>query len=113
MRSKSVILGLTLAASYGLTGCSSGDDYQGICTDPVTEERVDDDLCESGDDDSDFVWFYMGSGHSAPPIGKKFNKSHGVYKVPSGKTASKGGVSKTGGKITRGGFGSSGGKSSS
>lgn len=117
LRSKTVALGLTVVAASVLTGCSSTDGAA-ICVDPATETRVDDDECDGVDEDYDgtgggFFWFYMPHGHSAPAVGSTYNPSSGYYKAPSGKTYTKGGVSTSGGTISKGGFGSGFGKSSS
>lgn len=116
LRSRSVQLGLTVLAASALTAC--GEDGSAICVDPQTEQRVDDGSCDGVDEDYDgtgagFYWFYIPSGTSAPAVGSSYNPSSGYYKAPSGQTYSKGGVSKSGGTVSRGGFGSGFGKSSS
>jgi hypothetical protein len=122
MRSRNVALALTtVAAAASLSSCSTGDDYQAICVDPQTEMRVDDDECDDVDDDYDggsgFAWFYISThgSHRAPAVGHSYSKlkSSGVYKVPSGKSYSKGGFSSKGGSVKSGGFGSGFGKASS
>jgi hypothetical protein len=126
MRSKNVALALTtLAAAASLSSCSAGDDYQAICVDPQTEERVADDTCDDdtgtyveGESDLDgFYWFYIptSGGHRAPAVGSSYSslKSAGVYKPPAGKSFTKGGFSSKGGSVKSGGFGSGFGSASS
>jgi hypothetical protein len=111
MKSNAVKLGLTALVASSLTGCGT-DDGQAICVDPQTEVRVDDDDCDGVDEDYDgtgggFYWFYIPSGHSAPGVGSRYNRSVGYYKAPSGTSFSKGGVATKGGSVSRGGFGGS------
>jgi hypothetical protein len=102
-----------------------GADYAAVCTDR-NGVRVDDSKCAhapdaytgDGFDATDaFLWYYIGTsaGHTAPPIGSR--AMAGTYRTPvsvqfSGgtrvATVQRGGVSTTGGSISRGGFGVSG-----
>ncbi len=104
MKNTIATVALTAMIAAGLAACgeSSSDepDYVGMCVHPETEERVDDDACDS--DDSDYLttalWWYMltSSSRSVPAIGQTYNPDHGTYKVPKGKTYTKGGLPKKG-----------------
>jgi hypothetical protein len=112
-------LGLVSALAVVIAGCSvapSEADEIGVCIDPKTEQRIDDDKCSDGsngwesDDGSVWFWYSVSSGHSAPPIGQKVNPSHGYRGEPKSTYYSRGGVPKTGSVISkstiqRGGFG--------
>ncbi len=126
MRSAAVTLGLTALVATSLTGCSDDEkpEYAAICVNPVTNERLDDDQCKDDREydghSGGFYWFYMpmGSSYVVPPVGGRYTTSGGTYRISqtSGKsggaaTYHRGGVAKTGGKITTvtsGGFGKSG-----
>ncbi|HEY3691138.1 MAG TPA: hypothetical protein VGL46_12670 [Pseudonocardiaceae bacterium] len=95
-------------------------DYVAVCSDPRTGNRVDDNQCRtapqdfSGGADSSLHWFYMptNSGYVAPPIGQRIPRTAGSYTTPkaskSGTPAiQRGGAPRSGGAVTRGGFGSS------
>ena len=132
LRSAHVGLGLTVMAAAALTGCAADEpDYAAICVDPITEERIDDDLCDDSDDPSDyhgsgggFFWFYVNtsSSHPIPAVGSRFNPGHGTYTgstlTRGGKTVQRGGMPEAGSPSVRsftksGGFGSTRGVSSS
>lgn len=112
-------LGLVSSLALVLAGCSvapSEADEIGVCINPRTEERIDDDRCSDGSDgwesDDGSVWFWYGanSGHSAPPVGQKVTPSHGYKGDPKALNFSRGGVPKAGSTISkstiaRGGFG--------
>jgi hypothetical protein len=123
----------TVAAALLAAACDvddDGADYAAVCTDR-NGVRVDDAKCAHAPTDyggdmfspaNDFLWYYIGTsaGHTAPPIGSR--AVAGTVRTPvsvqstSGgtriATVQRGGVSGTGGSISRGGFGvgSSGGK---
>lgn len=112
-------LGLVSALALVLAGCSvapSEADEIGVCINPKTEERIEDDRCSDGSDgwesDDGSVWFWYGvnSGHSAPPVGQKVSSGHGYRGQPKATNFSRGGVPKAGSVISkstimRGGFG--------
>lgn len=120
-------VGLVSALALVISGCTVAPaeaDEIGVCINPKTEERVDDDQCSDGsegwesDNGSVWFWYATNSGHSAPPIGQRVTSSHGHVGAPKSSFYSRGGVPKAGSTISkstiaRGGFGSgSAGKSS-
>ncbi|NHC47546.1 hypothetical protein [Motilibacter aurantiacus] len=127
-RSTSVSLGLTALLAAGLTGCggSDGDDVNAVCVDAQTQQRVDDDEC---DDDayngsvagSPFLWYFLGRASAVPAFGVPVVGYAGSFSPPASLSGVRTGMPRagaakgyTGGKVTkvsRGGFGSSGGKS--
>ena len=131
MRSRTVLLGVTALAASTLSGCASEPEYAAICTDPQTNERVDDSQCDDSDDPDDyhgggagFFWFYLATrgGSPIPGIGQRYNPGSGTYNgsslVRSGTTVQRGGLPVKGAPSVRsftksGGFGSSKGVSSS
>ena len=131
MRSRTVLLGITALAASSLSGCASEPEYAAICTDPQTNERVDDDQCDDSDDPDDyngtgagFFWFYLATRGSSPipAVGQAYNPSSGTYNgrtiVRSGTSVQRGGLPTTGASSVKsftrsGGFGSSKGVSSS
>lgn len=138
-RSEIVALGVTaVMAASSLAACGSDDEpeYAGVCVDPQTQVRLEDDQCrcldpDSGewntdDDDcrsrsgnrSHVGWYFIPYGLIAAGVGQRvaggslsrpMNRSYGVGGVPrTGGTVSKSSV-KGGTTISRGGFGSRGG----
>lgn len=107
-------VGLVAAVAAALSGCAMEDapDEVGVCIDPKTEMRLDDDKCDrDGNDREGSVWFFYNTshGHSSPPVGQKVNRSHGTMK-PTTTSFTRGGVPTTGSvisksAISRGGFG--------
>lgn len=112
-------IGLVSSLALVLAGCSVAPaeaDEIGVCINPKTEERIEDDRCSDGSDgwesDDGSVWFWYGinSGHTAPPVGQKVNPGHGYRGQPKATNFSRGGVPKAGSTISkstiaRGGFG--------
>jgi hypothetical protein len=112
-------IGLVSSLALVLAGCSVAPaeaDEIGVCINPKTEERIEDDRCSDGSDgwesDDGSVWFWYGinSGHTAPPVGQKVNVSHGHKGGPGTMNHARGGVPKAGSTISkstiaRGGFG--------
>jgi hypothetical protein len=133
-KSSAVALGVTALLAAALTGCSSDDDryereyrydasdadYEAVCVDQTTEERVPEQYCVE-DDGTDGTahgyygghhthWYYVPRGYSYPGIGTKVRG--GSYTRPaSSYTVRKGGGSTTTG--TSGGGSSSYGSSDS
>lgn len=116
---KTSTIGLVSAVALVLSGCSTAPadaDEIGVCIDPKTEQRIDDDKCTDGSegwessDGSVWFWYATSSGHNAPPIGQKVSKSHGYTGQPKAPYFARGGVPATGSVISkstiaRGGFG--------
>jgi hypothetical protein len=104
------MLGLTALAASTLTGCVAEEpDYQAICVDPSSQQRVDEDQCSDDDDPDDydghssgFFWFYMASRSSRPlpAVGAAYNPAYGTYGgnalVSNGKYVVRGGVPASG-----------------
>lgn len=139
-RSEMVALGVTaVMAASSLTACGSDADdepeYAGVCVDPQTQVRLDDDQCrcmdpETGDwnqDDDDcrsrshtrshVGWYFIPYGLIAAGVGSRVaggsfsrpDRSYNAGGVPrTGGTVSKSSV-KGGTTVSRGGFGSRGG----
>lgn len=120
-------LGLVTALALVLSGCGvapSDADEIGVCIDPRTDQRIDDDKCSDGsegwesDDGSVWFWYSTSSGHNAPPVGQKITRGNGYVGAPKSSAYARGGVPTSGSTISkstiaRGGFGSgSAGKSS-
>lgn len=113
-------VGLVSALALVLAGCTvspSEADEIGVCIDPNTEQRIDDDKCTDGsegwesEDGSVWFWYSTSSNHTAPPIGQKVTKSQGYTGAPKTNAFSRGGVPTAGSSISkstiaRGGFGS-------
>jgi hypothetical protein len=88
---------LTIGA---LTACGGDDDYQGICIDPATQQRVNDEYCTTDRHDGHhYGWGYYPVGSRVPAVG---HKAAG-YKttVPSGRSYVRGGAPKTGGPVAK------------
>jgi hypothetical protein len=131
MRSRTVLLGVTALTASSLSGCVSQPDYAAICTDPQTNERVDDSQCDDSAEPRDyspglggFFWFYMfaGSNRRIPAVGQPFNPRTGTFDggglVRNGRSVQRGGLPRAGGVSVKaytrsGGFGTSRGVSSS
>lgn len=120
-------VGLVASLALILAGCTAApadSDEIGVCIDPKTDQRIEDDECPNGrngwesENGSVWFWYSTSSGHSAPPIGQKVIRSTGYSGAPTATYHSRGGVPKAGSVISkstiaRGGFGSgSAGKSS-
>jgi hypothetical protein len=120
-------VGLVSALALVLVGCTvapSDADEIGVCMNPNTDERIEDDRCPDGsegwesEDGSVWFWYSTSAGHNAPPIGQKVTKSNGYTGTPKSNYYARGGVPTAGSSVSkstiaRGGFGSgSAGKSS-
>lgn len=58
-----------LLAALGLTGCSSGNNYDQLCVDPVSQMRMDWTYCTVGNPYYHSGWVYfVPYGYSAPGI---------------------------------------------
>lgn len=94
-----VMIAMVITALVIATGCGvDEEETRGICVDPQTEVRVDDDMCESDEFeyDSAMVIWWMRSGQSYPRVGQRVNKSHVTTKAPSGSNTKLGLPSKGG-----------------
>jgi hypothetical protein len=90
-------------------------DYQSVCTDTVTEERVEDEICEEEDNShgGTYVgssrrshhWYYVPVGSRAPGLGQKATGGSSLAPDPARYSVRRGGVSASGGTVARGGFG--------
>jgi hypothetical protein len=90
---------VALAVTAGVAACSTGSDYHGVCTDAHTHHRIDDKYCAGSHTDALlYYWMFFGPGSYAPPIGSPV--SGGTRTVPSGSTATTGGVPTTGATIS-------------
>jgi hypothetical protein len=119
-KSAAVPLVVTSSLALALAGCAGGasddevaaDDlqYQGVCVDPDTGERVDDDVCD--DDDarggsgvgSAFLWYYFLRGRAFPAVGAPVSAfregSDYVRTVPTGTSYVSGGAARSGGTVS-------------
>ena len=132
MRSTTVMLGVTALAASSLSGCAASEpDYAAICTDPQTNERVDDDQCDDSEEPRDytpglggFFWFYMltSGANRIPAVGQAYSPRWGSYNgrglASAGNRVQRGGLPRQGASSVKsftrsGGFGSSRGISSS
>jgi len=132
MRSKTVLLGVTALAASNLSGCvASTPDYAAICSDPETNERVDDSQCDDSEEPRDyspglggFFWFYMltSASHRIPAVGQAYSPGWGTYNgrnlARAGTRVQRGGLPRQGASSVKsftksGGFGGSRGVSSS
>lgn len=106
-RSASVVAaGTALFAAAVLTGCGDDEpepDYQGVCVDEHTQQRVDDDECDDDEDSSGSHSFvYFGSGSRVPAVGQPYTGYAGFTKsVPNGHAAVRGGAPAGGGTVSK------------
>lgn len=115
---------ITSSLALALAGCSSDTSsstpgttsaadaqYQGVCVDPATGQRVDDDVCD--DDDgyghggglgSGLLWYYFLRGRPFPAVGARVSsfREGGDYvrSVPTGTTFVSGGADRAGGTVS-------------
>ncbi len=86
MRSASVAIGVTALAAAALSGCTSSPDYNAVCVDEETQERVPDDYCDDDDTYSSYgggyTWYYIGGSRRVPSVGSRV--SGGSTSRPSG-----------------------------
>ncbi len=115
-RSASVCIGLTALGASVLTGCAAQQpDYQALCVDPGSEQRVPDEQCSDAEDPEDydgtsgvgFFWFYMAASSRAPlpAIGSRYDPSVGTYRgralVDGGRYVVRGGAPSAGASSAR------------
>jgi hypothetical protein len=93
-------------------------DYTSVCQ-TADYIRLEDAACDRNDGGSFVMFISTSSDYNMPATGQRIDQSKVVKTVPAGKTTQKAGIPATGGvvksspNITRGGFGVSGGGSSS
>ncbi|MDQ1293902.1 MAG: hypothetical protein QG608_1784 [Actinomycetota bacterium] len=117
-RSTAVVVGSTGALITPFLYFALRDDdvdYQSVCTDSLTEERVDDEVCEEEDNSHGVVgvrssrrshhWYYVPVGRRAPALGQKAMGGSSLAPDPGRFSVRKGGVSASGATVSRGGFG--------
>ena len=88
MRSVSVAIGVTAVAAAALSGCTANTDYDAVCVNDVTNERVDDDNCDDDYGSGGYHWYYYGGGARIPSVGSKV--SGGSTVRPRGSSSSGG-----------------------
>jgi hypothetical protein len=117
-RSTAVVVGSTgaLITPFLFFALRDDDvDYQSVCTDTLTEERVGDEICEEenssysgtyvGSSRRSHHWYYVPAGRRAPGLGQKATGGSSLAPDPGRYSVRKGGVSASGGTVARGGFG--------
>ena len=116
-RSASVTLGMTAVLATALLGCGgpdeqysggqySGDEedgYGAVCVEEETQLRVDDDRCDDEYGNGALAWYYLPLGFRVGGVGQLV--TGGNFALPNGAQASRGGVPREGGVVSRGGFG--------
>jgi hypothetical protein len=98
-----------VAVALAVTGCGGEpepEEWQGICIDPRTELRLDDDACER--DGGIYHVVFFPAGMFAPAVGKKASGYRTA--VPAGATYRRSGAPTGGGTVARAGSGGSGGR---
>ena len=128
-RSGTVALGVTALLAAGLAGCSSSSgeatsddaDYEAVCVDDSTQQRIDDDYCDDRatryHGSGAAAWYFLARGVGLPRKGGKV--TGGTFRDPgAGYTVRRGGAPVGGGTaggvsggdaggVSRGGFGGS------
>jgi hypothetical protein len=113
MRSMSVVLGVTAVTAAALSGCSSSPDYNAVCIEEESQQRVSDSDCDNDSYGSTYRWYYIGSGQRIPSVGSRV---YGGSTVEPAGSVARGGQSSSGDSYTDsgnssrdyGGFGGSG-----
>ena len=111
-KSLAVPLVVTSMLATSLTGCAPApeDDpqYQGICVDPETEQRIPDDQCDDDDGRSGFggvgLWYFFLMGSRFPAIGAPLTGYRSgtdyVRGTPQGASYVRGGAAANGGRVS-------------
>src|SRR5262245_53924241 len=104
MRSMSVAIGVTAVTAAALSGCSSTPDYNAVCIDEKTRQRVDDRDCDDATRayGSGYRWYYLPGGRGIPSVGTR---------VSGGSTSEPAGSVGRGGSTSGGSYSDSGGSS--
>lgn len=86
MRSVRVAIGVTAVTAAALSGCTSTPDYDAVCIDEETQERVSDYECEDDYSSSGgiYSWYYIGGGQRVPSVGSRVTGGSTV--APKGAT---------------------------
>jgi hypothetical protein len=116
---RSLAISTAIVTAFATAACGGGDDdrdpdYQGVCVNQTTQERVDDRECnEHRGGGFGFLFFPLGFRY--PGIGQRVTSfAGGTAQVPKGHTGVRGGAASTGGvatkaavksAVSRGGFG--------
>ena len=134
LRRRSAAIPLVVAPSLALilAGCGTtqpaqAGGYQGVCVNPTTQQRVDDDMCDDNDNGSGSngaLWYWYGMNSRYPAVGSRVTDGYSTSR-PSGSNFVRGGAVASGGdvssttltkaqsapgtksSVTRGGFGAS------
>jgi hypothetical protein len=128
-RSATVALGVSALLAAGLAGCASDGsrgedaDYEAVCVDDSTQERIDDEHCDDKatryHGSGAAAWYFLARGAVLPRKGGRV--TGGTFREPgAGYTVRRGGAPAAGGtaagdsdRVSRGGFGGSSGTSGS
>lgn len=112
---RSLAISTAIVTAFAATACggSSDPDYQGVCVDKTTQQRVEDRDCDNDSNGHGFFFFPIGARF--PGLGQNVRSFPGsVTSVPDGHNGVKGGAASAGGTATaagvrsavsRGGFG--------
>jgi len=111
-KSLAVPLVVTSMLATSLTGCSAPEDepqYQGVCVDPETEQRIDDEQCDDDDGRSGGfggvgLWYFFLLGSRFPAVGAPLtgyrSGSDYVRSAPRDGGYVRGGASADGGRVS-------------
>ncbi|HET9658267.1 MAG TPA: hypothetical protein VFP72_23145, partial [Kineosporiaceae bacterium] len=86
-RRSAAVAVVTIVTAAALSGCSGGNpDYRGVCVDPQTQRRVNDDKCDDGKGGGGHggTWVFYRSGSTVPAVGA--HASGYSTSVPKGST---------------------------
>jgi hypothetical protein len=102
---RSLVVSTAIVAVFSAAACG-GDpdpDYQGVCVDRSTQERVDDRQCNEHHGGG-FGFLFFPLGLRFPGIGQRVTSfPGGTTQVPEGHTGVRGGAATTGGVATKAG----------
>lgn len=99
------LLVAVIAAVLVVAGCGEGggegegEEYVGICVDPGSGVRVDDDRCDRDMPGYVVWWMLLGPGGRYPAVGGAVDRDGFVTKPPSGASTRYGGLSRSGGTV--------------
>jgi hypothetical protein len=113
---RSLAISTAIVTVFAAAACGSDPDpdYQGVCVNHRTQERVDDRQCD-GHHGGGFGFLFFPLGFRYPGLGQRVTSfPGGTAQVPDGHTGVRGGAAGTGGvtskaaaksAVSRGGFG--------